>query len=166
MGIAHKINRLDEFWVLVILVTSAMLGSFLASQISYETVSVYVDILAKDGGAASFSVKRHQTIVSILSGISLFALIFVCGLMSYRKLSPRNAVKNGRLIIHFTGILLLPFCVFYWLVPVFSNVTIGNDYSGYSLHQQMELMFSIKKSTFPLFVSGFEAKSGQSTSRV
>jgi len=56
----------------------------------------------------------------------------------------------------FTGILLLPFCVFYWLVPVFSNITIGNDYSGYSLNQQIELMFSLKMSTFPLFVSGFE----------
>ncbi|MCK9522280.1 MAG: hypothetical protein M0R76_04440, partial [Proteobacteria bacterium] len=53
------------------------------------------------------------------------------------------------------AILLLPFGVFYWLVPLFSSLTIGNDYGVFPIQQQLELLFSQRTGTFPLYAPGF-----------
>ena len=52
-------------------------------------------------------------------------------------------------------ILAVPFAVFYWMLPILGKHTIGNDYVGYWIRQQLYLQFSIKHGTFPLYVPGF-----------
>ena len=52
-------------------------------------------------------------------------------------------------------ICLLPFAVFYWLIPFAGTRTIGNDYRIYSIQQQMELRYSLAHGTFPLYAPGF-----------
>jgi hypothetical protein len=52
-------------------------------------------------------------------------------------------------------ICLLPFVVFYWLLPFYGTMTIGNDYPQYSLTQQMELHYSLVHRSFPLYAPGF-----------
>jgi len=59
-------------------------------------------------------------------------------------------------------ILILPFIVFYWQCPFWSNRTIGNDYVDCWIHEQMELQYSLKKGSFPLYVPGFAG--GQTSS--
>ena len=51
--------------------------------------------------------------------------------------------------------ILLPFLVLYWLVPGFSNLTIGADYIHYPIEAQMEINQSIEHGTFPLYAPGF-----------
>lgn len=51
-------------------------------------------------------------------------------------------------------ILILPFLVFYWQVPFIGGQTIGNDYLAFSQHQ-LELQYSLKHGSFPLFIPGF-----------
>ena len=53
------------------------------------------------------------------------------------------------------GILSLPFVVFYWLMPFISTLTLGKDYAIFPIQHQMELMFSLKMGSFPLYVPGF-----------
>ena len=52
-------------------------------------------------------------------------------------------------------ICLLPFVALYWLLPVVSDLTIGNDYGVYSIEQQMELQYSLAHGSFPLYSPGF-----------
>ena len=52
-------------------------------------------------------------------------------------------------------ILLLPAIVFYWLIPFYGELTIGNDYGIFSIQQQMELAYSQKNGSFPLYSPGF-----------
>jgi hypothetical protein len=52
-------------------------------------------------------------------------------------------------------IILLPFLLFYWMVPFIADKSIGVDYQTTALENQMELLFSIKTGSFPLFVPGF-----------
>lgn len=52
-------------------------------------------------------------------------------------------------------IIMLPFLIFYWMVPFIANQSIGNDYQLTSIENQMELLFSIRTGSFPLFVPGF-----------
>lgn len=52
-------------------------------------------------------------------------------------------------------IFLLPFLMFSWIMPFISRFTLGNDYSVFSIGNQMELMFALKTGTFPLFIPGF-----------
>jgi hypothetical protein len=59
-------------------------------------------------------------------------------------------------------ILLLPFLIFFWTLPFVSGITIGNDYPRFSIHEQIQLMFSIKTGSFPLYVPGYAG--GQSAS--
>jgi len=66
-----------------------------------------------------------------------------------KALRPKNQT-----LMNFT-ILGLPFLVLYWLVPFASNLTIGNDYQGYGIENQMELLFSIKTGSFPLYSPGY-----------
>jgi hypothetical protein len=52
-------------------------------------------------------------------------------------------------------IIILPFLLFYWMIPFVTDLTIGNDYDEYSIQNQMELLFSIKTGSFPLYVPGY-----------
>jgi len=51
--------------------------------------------------------------------------------------------------------MILPFIVMYWMVPVISELTIGNDYVKYPIEQQMDLAFSLEHDSFPLYAPGF-----------
>jgi hypothetical protein len=59
-------------------------------------------------------------------------------------------------------IIILPFFLFYWMMPFVSNVTLGKDYQEFSIQNQMELLFSIRTGSFPLYVPGYAL--GQSSS--
>ena len=50
-------------------------------------------------------------------------------------------------------ILLLPFLIFFWQVPFIGNQTLGNDYLPVC-QTQLELQYSLKHGTFPLFIPG------------
>ena len=52
-------------------------------------------------------------------------------------------------------IVLLPFFIFFWMVPFAGHLTIGRDYVIYSILNQLELQFSLAHGQFPLFVPGF-----------
>ncbi|HDH05590.1 MAG TPA: hypothetical protein ENH01_07750 [Nitrospirae bacterium] len=52
-------------------------------------------------------------------------------------------------------IIALPFLILYWLVPFWSSLSIGNDYQSYGIQNQMELLFSIKTGSFPLYSPGY-----------
>lgn len=41
------------------------------------------------------------------------------------------------------------------MVPFVTDLTIGNDYDEYSIQNQMEMLFSIKTGSFPLYVPGY-----------
>jgi len=58
-------------------------------------------------------------------------------------------------------IMFLPFLVFYWQIPFLGNRTIGNDYIAFPIHEQMELQYSLKHGSFPLYAPGYAG--GQST---
>jgi len=60
------------------------------------------------------------------------------------------------------AIVLLPLLLFFWMTPFVGWLNLGNDYTVYPIPHQMELMFSIKTGSFPLFVPGFAV--GQSAS--
>lgn len=51
-------------------------------------------------------------------------------------------------------ILLLPFGIFYWQAPFLGDLSIGNDYPVFNRYQ-MELQYSLKHGSFPLYVPGF-----------
>lgn len=52
------------------------------------------------------------------------------------------------------GVLALPFGILYWLVPWWSELTIGNDYISTPIYQQLEIQYHLARGTFPLFVPG------------
>jgi hypothetical protein len=52
-------------------------------------------------------------------------------------------------------ILVLPFFVFSWMLPFLSSRILGNDYTDWPIQHQMELMFSLKTGSFPLYIPGF-----------
>lgn len=58
-------------------------------------------------------------------------------------------VVNNRLPYFF--LLILPFVLFYWMIPFIGNFTLGTDYINYHIYHHLELMFSIKTGSFPLF---------------
>lgn len=53
------------------------------------------------------------------------------------------------------AILTLPFVLFLWMLPFLSDWTLGNDYAIWPIQHQMELLFSLKMGSFPLYVPGF-----------
>jgi hypothetical protein len=64
--------------------------------------------------------------------------------------------KNQRtVLLSYTAIIIMPFVIFCWMLPFVSNLTLGNDYQGFAINHQLELMFSIQSGTFPLYVPGF-----------
>jgi hypothetical protein len=60
------------------------------------------------------------------------------------------------------AILTLPFVLFLWMLPFLSDWTLGNDYAIWPIQHQMELLFSLKMGSFPLYIPGFAG--GQSAS--
>ncbi|MBN2382467.1 discoidin domain-containing protein [bacterium] len=52
-------------------------------------------------------------------------------------------------------IVVLPFIIFHWMIPFVSPLTLGNDYQLFAINPQMELLFSLKNGTYPLYVPGF-----------
>ncbi|NIN24020.1 MAG: hypothetical protein GTO45_38420, partial [Candidatus Aminicenantes bacterium] len=63
--------------------------------------------------------------------------------------------KTPRIV--YLTILLLPFLLFYWMLPFIADQSIGKDYQTIGIQSQMELFFSIKTGSFPLYVPGFAA---------
>lgn len=56
----------------------------------------------------------------------------------------------------FKGVIcILPFVVFYWMLPFYGTMTIGNDYPRFAITQQMELQYSLARGSFPLYAPGF-----------
>ena len=51
--------------------------------------------------------------------------------------------------------IFLPFLMFHWMLPFVSEWTIGNDYVLFPIQHQLELMFSLKSGSFPLYIPGF-----------
>jgi NedA-like, galactose-binding domain len=45
--------------------------------------------------------------------------------------------------------------MFHWMLPFVSDWSLGNDYQRYPIQEQMELMFSLKSGSFPLYVPGY-----------
>lgn len=64
-------------------------------------------------------------------------------------------LKVGKRIAPWAIIISIPFVVFYWMVPFLSDRTLGLDYTLFSISHQMELMFSIKNGSFPLYIPGY-----------
>jgi hypothetical protein len=48
-----------------------------------------------------------------------------------------------------------PFVMLSWLAPIVGTRTIGNDYLRFSIQDQLELMWSVRHGTFPLYLPGF-----------
>lgn len=63
-------------------------------------------------------------------------------------------MKENNYPVYFL-IIVLPFMLLYWMEPFISDYTIGNDYTLYSINEQIELLFSIKTGTVPLYVPGY-----------
>ncbi len=59
-------------------------------------------------------------------------------------------------------ISILPFILLYWMTPFVTDLTLGADYQLFSINEQMEINFSIKTGSFPLYVPGY--KDGHSSS--
>ncbi len=57
--------------------------------------------------------------------------------------------------------LALPFFMLWWTAPFYSKKTFGNDYAIWSIAPQLQLMWSAKSGTFPLYMPGFSV--GHST---
>lgn len=129
---------------------------FIVSSLPYEYIKLFVDLIASDGNAESYTIVRHRLVGKALGLASILLFIFSIGGSVYTKILPSHALTSYKNILVNGSILVLPFLVLIWLIPIFSVYTIGNDYAGYSINQQMELMFSIKSLTYPLFVPGFE----------
>lgn len=67
----------------------------------------------------------------------------------------------GRRLAVWLLFLSTPLLIFDWMFPFVSHTTIGNDYLIYSPQAQIDLMWSVWKGTFPLYMPGFAA--GHST---
>lgn len=59
--------------------------------------------------------------------------------------------------------IFLPFLMFYWMLPFVSEFTLGNDYVLFPIDHQLELMFSLKTGSFPLYIPGFAGGQTSST---
>ena len=58
-------------------------------------------------------------------------------------------------VLSYVAILLLPIAVFYWFLPFWSQLSIGSDYTIFSIQSQLELQYSLFHGTFPLYSPGF-----------
>ena len=77
--------------------------------------------------------------------------------MKLNKINNRTINTSAGKEVFANSILafILPFAVFYWMIPFLSQYTIGNDYLNYWVNMQLFLRFSIKNGTFPLYAPGF-----------
>jgi len=66
-----------------------------------------------------------------------------------------SSLPMSRLL--YAVIFLMPFLMLNWMIPFFSDATLGKDYTNVYIRQQMELMFSLKTGSFPLFMPDFAA---------
>ena len=57
-------------------------------------------------------------------------------------------------LLVYVFILILPFIIFCWQAPFLGDLSIGNDYPVFNRYQ-MELQYSLKHGSFPLYVPGF-----------
>jgi hypothetical protein len=73
----------------------------------------------------------------------------------YSKMENHHKPEEKTPLSIYFIIIILPFLLLYWMVPFVSNLIIGNDYPLYSIQWQMELLFSIKTGSFPLYAPGF-----------
>ncbi|MBN2803170.1 MAG: YfhO family protein [Deltaproteobacteria bacterium] len=64
-------------------------------------------------------------------------------------------IKNLSDKIAYLIIILLPALILFWLVPFYSEITIGNDYTVFPISQQMEIAYSLEHNSFPLYAPGF-----------
>lgn len=60
-------------------------------------------------------------------------------------------------------IIVLPFLIFYWMAPFITDRSIGQDYQQTTIQNQMELLFSIKTGSFPLYIPGYAMGNSSST---
>jgi hypothetical protein len=59
------------------------------------------------------------------------------------------------ILTNYAVFLFLPFLMFHWMLPFVSGSTLGNDYVLFPIQHQLELMFSLKSGSFPLYIPGF-----------
>lgn len=64
----------------------------------------------------------------------------------------KNSALNVSLVVL---MLVLPYIIFHWMLPTFSDLTIGNDYQVFPIQQQVELQYGLEKGEVPLYVPGF-----------
>ena len=60
-----------------------------------------------------------------------------------------------RVLVALAVFLGTPFVMLSWLAPFVGSRTIGNDYLRFSIQDQLELMWSVRHGTFPLYLPGF-----------
>jgi hypothetical protein len=78
-----------------------------------------------------------------------------------KKINEHVILKYVKSLPGYFSILFLSFVFFYWIIPFFSHITLGEDYSRFSMGEQLELLFSLKTGSVPLFIPGFAG--GQSS---
>ncbi len=66
-----------------------------------------------------------------------------------------SATSSKSTYLTYLIIVLLPFLLFYNIIPFLTELTIGSDYLLFPIRWQMELLFSMKTGSFPLYVPGF-----------
>jgi hypothetical protein len=96
-----------------------------------------------------------------LSGLRLLLIPKMEHNTTAKIINSSNPAPASIISLYLT-ILFLPFLMFHWMVPFVSDMVLGNDYPRFSIQHQMELMFSMKTGSFPLYVPGFAG--GQSAS--
>ena len=73
----------------------------------------------------------------------------------FKELPKWMTRKNALNLVLAVFILALPYAIFFWMLPAFSDVTIGNDYQIFPIQQQIELQYSLDKGQLPVYVPGF-----------
>ena len=83
---------------------------------------------------------------------AFLVVVFIAGFVGFRRLFLTSLWSER---VAYFVILLLPFLIFSHICPIIGGQCIGNDYTMFSLPNQLELMFSVKNGTVPLFVPGY-----------
>ncbi|MBA4369438.1 MAG: hypothetical protein C0403_17570, partial [Desulfobacterium sp.] len=78
-----------------------------------------------------------------------------------KKINVHVILKYFKHLPGYFSFLLLPFIFFYWIIPFFSQIMLGEDYARFSMGEQLELLFSLITGSVPLFIPGFAG--GQSS---
>jgi hypothetical protein len=63
--------------------------------------------------------------------------------------------RRPRALVALAVFLGTPYVMLSWLAPFVGSRTIGNDYLRFSIQDQLELMWSVRHGTFPLYLPGF-----------